>query len=54
MRVLGISGRSRRGAAAIAVDGRIIAAVTDESVARGADDGDAHPLALPFAAIRHA
>ena len=52
MRVLGISGRSRRGAAAIAVDGRIIAAVTDESVARGADDGDAHPLALPFAAIR--
>ena len=52
MRVLGISGRSRQGAAAIAVDGRVIAAVTDESVARGADSGEAHPFALPVAAIR--
>jgi len=52
MRVLGISGRSRQGAAAIAVDGRLIAAVTEESVARVADGGDAHPSGLPFAAVR--
>jgi len=52
MRVLGISGRSRQGAAAIAVDGRLTAAVTEESVARAVDGGEAHPFALPFAAVR--
>jgi carbamoyltransferase len=52
MRVLGISARSRQGAAAIAVDGRIVAAVTDESVARGAGRGGTHTSALPFAAIQ--
>jgi len=52
MRVLGISGRPRQGAAAIAVDGRITAAVTDVSVARPAGSGEADASALPFAAIR--
>jgi carbamoyltransferase len=52
MRVLGISGRSRHGAAAIAIDGRLVAAVTEESVARVEDVGYAHTSGLPFGAVR--
>jgi carbamoyltransferase len=52
MRVLGISGRSRHGAAAIAVDGRVLAAVAEESVARVEDVGYAHTSGLPFGAVR--
>src|SRR6478735_2528473 len=52
MRVLGISARPRQGAAAIAVDGRVIAAVTDESVAPVAGRGGAATSHLPFAAIQ--
>ena len=52
MRVLGISGRARHGAASIAVDGRVLAAVTDDSVARVEDVGYAHTAGLPFGAVR--
>ena len=52
MRVLGISGRARHGAASIAVDGRLLAAVTEESVARVEDVGYAHTAGLPFGAVR--
>jgi carbamoyltransferase len=52
MRVLGISGRSRNGAASIAIDGRLLAAVTEESVARVAAVGYAHTSGLPFGAVR--
>jgi carbamoyltransferase len=53
MRVLGISGRSRHAAAAIAIDGRIVAGVMEESVTRGAGAGSS-ASGLPFGAVRAA
>jgi carbamoyltransferase len=54
MRVIGISGRARDAAAAIAVDGSVVAAVAEESVARVEGVGYAHTSGLPFGAVRAA
>jgi len=51
MNVLGITGRDRDAAAALAVDGRIVAAATEESLARVAGIGYAQAGGFPTAAV---
>jgi carbamoyltransferase len=52
MNVLGITGRDRDAAAALAVDGRIVAAATEESLARVAGIGYAQAGGFPTAAVK--
>src|SRR5262245_52872934 len=51
MNVLGISGRERDAAAALAVDGRIVSAVAEESFARVPHIGYARTGGFPHAAV---
>ncbi|HXT70286.1 MAG TPA: carbamoyltransferase C-terminal domain-containing protein [Vicinamibacterales bacterium] len=51
MKVLGISGRDRDAAAALSIDGRIVAAVTEESFARVAGIGYAQTGGVPVNAV---
>jgi len=52
MNVLGISGHDRDAAAALAVDGRIVAAVTEDSFARVPGAGYAQTGGFPHAAVK--
>ena len=52
MNVLGISGRTRDAAAALAVDGRIVAAATEDSFARVPGIGYAQTRGFPHAAVQ--
>src|SRR5688572_14725305 len=51
MRVLGISGRRRDGAAAIAVDGQVVAAASEDSFARVPNIGYGYTGGFPRAAV---
>src|SRR6476660_4376501 len=51
MKVLGITGRTHDAAAALAVDGRIVSAVTEDSFARMPGIGYAQTGGFPHAAV---
>src|SRR5262245_51494434 len=52
MNVLGISGRDRDAAAALAVDGKVVSAVAEESFARIPGIGYVHTGGFPHAAVK--